>query len=221
MSAATPLTLAILISGRGSNMSAIARACLAGAIAARVAVVIADRGEAAGLASARELGLETATVAHPGETAAFERSLGAALLEHRPDVVALAGFMRVLSGAFVASYLGRMFNIHPSLLPKYRGLNTHSRVLEAGERVHGASVHFVTADLDAGPTVLQSRLAVAPDDTEASLAARVLASEHVIYPRALGWYAQGRLAWHAGAPWLDGKPLAAPVVEDFRDPPRG
>ncbi|HYL03136.1 MAG TPA: phosphoribosylglycinamide formyltransferase [Steroidobacteraceae bacterium] len=220
MTAAKPLSLAILISGRGSNMSAIASACAAGTLAARVAVVISDRPEAEGLARARELGLATATVPHALEAAAAERALGAALAEHLPDVVALAGFMRVLSGDFVAGYLGRMFNIHPSLLPKYRGLNTHRRVLAAGDRVHGASVHFVTADLDAGPTVLQSRLAVEPGDTEASLAARVLASEHVIYPRALGWYAQGRLAWHAGAAWLDGAPLAAPVVEEFRGPLR-
>ncbi|HET7757701.1 MAG TPA: phosphoribosylglycinamide formyltransferase [Steroidobacteraceae bacterium] len=216
MSAAQPITLAILISGRGSNMSAIARACAAGTLAARVAVVISDRPEAEGLARARELGLATVSVPRAAGGTAAERALAAALGEYRPDAVALAGFMRVLSGDFVAGYLGRMFNIHPSLLPKYRGLDTHRQVLAAGDRVHGASVHFVTAELDAGPTVLQSRIAVGPEDTEASLAARVLASEHVIYPRALGWYAQGRLAWHAGAAWLDGKPLAAPVVEDFR-----
>jgi phosphoribosylglycinamide formyltransferase-1 len=127
--------------------------------------------------------------------------------------------MRVLSAEFVARYLGRMFNIHPSLLPEYRGLDTHRRVLAAGDAVHGASVHFVTPELDAGPVVLQSQVAVEPADTEAILAARVLATEHVIYPRALGWFADGRLAWRDGAAWLDGRRLMTPVVEDFRAAP--
>ena len=216
MSAATPLRLAILISGRGSNMEALASACESGALAARVAVVIADRGGAAGLDAARARGLETAAVAPRGERTDFERELGAVLDAHRPDAVALAGFMRVLSAEFVAGYLGRMFNIHPSLLPKYRGLDTHRRVLAAGDAVHGASVHFVTPQLDAGPVVLQSQVAVAPGDTAATLAARVLATEHVIYPRALGWFAAGRLAWRDGGAWLDGRRLTAPLVEDFR-----
>ncbi|MGH8133073.1 MAG: phosphoribosylglycinamide formyltransferase, partial [Steroidobacteraceae bacterium] len=169
MSAATPLRLAILISGRGSNMMALARACLAGQIAAQLAVVIADRAAASGLAAARELGVATATVAHPAsDPVGFEAALRAAFAAHRPDVVALAGFMRVLSGGFVAGYLGRMFNIHPSILPRHRGLNTHRRVLAAGDPTHGASVHFVTRELDAGPVVLQSRLAVRPGDTEAT-----------------------------------------------------
>jgi len=204
------LRLAILISGRGSNMEALASACESGVLAARVAVVIADRGGAAGLDAARARGLETAALVHRGERGIFERELGAALERHRPDAVALAGFMRVLSAEFVARYLGRMFNIHPSLLPKYRGLDTHRRVLAAAETVHGASVHFVTPELDAGPVVLQSQVAVA------TLAARVLATEHVIYPRALGWFADGRLAWRDGAAWLDGRRLTAPLVEDFR-----
>ena len=218
MSAGPPFRLAILISGRGSNMIAIARACRAGSIPARVAVVIADRADAPGLASAAELGIETATVLQPqaGGGTGFERALAAALQKHQPDVVALAGFMRILSGQFVAQYLGRMFNIHPSLLPAYRGLHTHRRVLEAGDSEHGASVHFVTAELDGGPVVLQSRVAVEPGDTEATLAARVQATEHIIYPRVLAWSAQRRLAWREGAAWLDGRRLQAPLVEDFR-----
>jgi phosphoribosylglycinamide formyltransferase-1 len=210
-----PLELAILISGRGSNMSALARACQAGTLAARVAVVIADRATAEGLTAARELGLATATVLPDGGTDGFERALEGEIARHRPGALVLAGFMRVLSEGFVGRYLGRMFNIHPSLLPKYRGLHTHRRVLEAGDAVHGASVHFVTAELDAGPVVLQSRLEVRAGDTEASLAARVLATEHVIYPRALGWFAAGRLSLRDGAPWVDGRRLDAPVVEDF------
>ncbi len=218
MSAGTPLRLAILISGRGSNMIAIARACLAGSIAAQVAVVISDRADAAGLAGAAGLGIETATVLQPqaAGAAAFERSLAAALQKHQPEVIALAGFMRILSAPFVERYLGRMLNIHPSLLPAYRGLHTHARVLEAGDTEHGASVHFVTAELDAGPVVLQSKVAVEPGDTEATLSARVQATEHIIYPRVLGWCAQRRLAWREGAAWLDGRRLDAPIVEDFR-----
>ena len=216
MSAATPFQLAILISGRGSNMEALARACETGALAARIAVVIADRGGATGLDAARARGLETAALVHRGERAGFERELGSALERHRPDAVALAGFMRVLSAEFVARHLGRLVNIHPSLLPKYRGLDTHRRVLAAGDALHGASVHFVTPELDAGPVVLQSQVAVEPDDTETTLAARVLATEHVIYPRALGWFADGRLAWRDGTASLDGRRLTAPLVEDFR-----
>jgi phosphoribosylglycinamide formyltransferase-1 len=217
MSAGPPFTLAILISGRGSNMIAIARACRAGSIAARVAVVISDRADAPGLASAAELGIETAVLQRQaGGSAGFERSLAAALEAHQPDVIALAGFMRILSGRFVDHYLGRMFNIHPSLLPAYRGLHTHRRVLEAGDTEHGASVHFVTAELDGGPVVLQSRVAVEPGDTEATLSARVQATEHIIYPRVLAWSAQRRLAWREGAAWLDGRRLQAPIVEDFR-----
>ena len=197
-------------------MIAIARAGLAGEIDARVTLVIADRADAAGLASARDFGAETATLLPAAGAAALEAELAAILDAHGPDAIALAGFMRILSADFVARYLGRMFNIHPSLLPAYRGLHTHRRVLAAGEREHGASVHFVTAELDGGPVILQSRLGVRAGEAEAELAARVLRTEHVIYPQALGWFAQRRLAWHDGAAWLDGRRLDAPVVEDFR-----
>lgn len=216
--AAPPLRLAILISGRGSNMAAILRACRAGALAAEIAAVVADRADAPGLALARQLGTPTATVArsaHP-TPAAFEQALAATLGSHGTQAVALAGFMRILSAQFVGCYLGRMFNVHPSLLPHYRGLDTHRRVLAAGDAVHGASVHFVTAELDGGPVILQSQVAVEPADSEATLAARVLATEHVIYPRALGWFAARRLTWRDGAPWLDGRRLESPVIEDFR-----
>ena len=216
MSAGAPLKLAVLISGRGSNMLAIARACSTGALAARVAVVISDRADAAGLARAAELGLATETLALPRTGGAFEAALARTLAAHQPQAIALAGFMRILSAGFVADYPGRILNIHPSLLPAHRGLHTHARVLAAGERVHGASVHFVTAELDGGPVVLQSRLAVEADDTEATLSARVQATEHIIYPRVLGWLAERRLAWRDGAAWLDGVRLDTPVVEDFR-----
>ena len=212
----TKVRLAVLISGRGSNMSAIARACLAGEIDARVVLVVADREAAAGLGAARDFGAETATVLPNTAPAAFEAELAATLDACQPDAIALAGFMRILSADFVARYLGCLFNIHPALLPAYRGLHTHRRVLAAGEREHGASVHFVTAELDGGPVILQSRLSVRAGESETALAARVLATEHIIYPQALGWFAQRRLTWHDDAAWLDGRRLDAPVVEDFR-----
>jgi phosphoribosylglycinamide formyltransferase 1 len=212
-----PLQLAILISGRGSNMVAIAHACAEGRINARVALVLSERPGVAGLDAARALGIEARVVAWPGaaERLRFERDLEATLPAAQPDLIVLAGFMRILSRQFVEARAGRILNIHPSLLPKYRGLHTHRRVLEAGDRVHGASVHFVTAELDGGPLILQSRVAVRAGDTEDTLSARVQATEHIIYPRVIGWLADGRLAWRDDQPWLDGKPLAAPVVEDF------
>jgi phosphoribosylglycinamide formyltransferase 1 len=212
-----PLQLAILISGRGSNMAAIARACLEGRINARVSVVISDRPGVAGLTTARELGIQAQTVSwqSAGGREAFERALGEALEEHRPEVIVLAGFMRILSAQFVERYAGRILNIHPSLLPKYRGLHTHRRALEAPDLEHGASVHFVTAELDGGPVVLQSRVALRPGDTEPDLSARVQATEHIIYPRVIGWLSDGRLAWRDGRAWLDGKPLDTPIVEDM------
>jgi phosphoribosylglycinamide formyltransferase-1 len=212
-----PLRLAILISGRGSNMAAIARACAEGRINARVGLVVSERAGAAGLDTARALGMETRTVPWPGaaERMHFERDLDAALAAARPDVIVLAGFMRILSQQFAEAYAGRILNIHPSLLPKYRGLHTHRRVLESGDQMHGASVHFVTAELDGGPLILQSRVAVRPGEAEDALSARVQATEHIIYPRVIGWLADGRLVWRDDRPWLDGKPLAAPIVEDF------
>src|SRR5512138_2647178 len=162
------LRLAILISGRGSNMEAVAKACRDRRIPASVAIVISDREDAGGLAVARELGIETAVVARNAfaDRAAFERGLIEQIEAHRAEIIVLAGFMRVLSPEFASRYEGRLVNIHPALLPKHRGLHTHARVLEAGEREHGASVHFATAELDGGPVVLQSRIAVRPGETE-------------------------------------------------------
>jgi len=214
-----PLRLAILISGRGSNMAAITRACAAKQIHAVVDVVIADRPEAAGLETARSLGSATAVVPWKslGDRAVAERVLSEMLDAHRPDVIVLAGFMRILSPKFVARYAGRMLNIHPSLLPQHRGLHTHRRALEAGDSHHGASVHFVTEELDGGPVVLQARVTVNPGDTEGIISGRVQKTEHIIYPRVIGWLADQRLLWRDNQPWLDGRPLTQPVVEDFRD----
>ena len=197
MSAASraPLQLAILISGRGSNMAAIARTCISGEINARVRVVISDVPDVAGLTIARDLGIEALAVPWQGagNREAFERALSVVIDERGAELVVLAGFMRILSSRFATRYAGRMLNIHPSLLPKYTGLHTHRRVLEAGDTEHGASVHFVTAELDGGPLVLQSKVPVLPGDTEATLAARVQTTEHVIYPQVIGMVADGRL----------------------------
>jgi phosphoribosylglycinamide formyltransferase-1 len=216
MSAGARLPLAVLISGRGSNMVAIAQACAAGRIDAAVNHVICDQPDAAGVARARTLGLATSVIARASseDSGAFEDALTGALDAHAYELVVLAGFMRILSPRFVARYVGRMLNIHPSLLPRYRGLNTHRRVLAAKDTHHGASVHFVTAELDAGPVVLQSRIPVLQGDTEETLAARVHTAEHIIYPKVIGWIAQHRLVYREGRVWFDGEPLDAPMVED-------
>ncbi len=198
-------------------MATIARECLQQRIAATVEVVISDRPDVAGIATARDLGLQTHVVSWKAaaDRAAFELALSQSIAAHSPDLVVLAGFMRVLSTQFVERYAGRMINIHPSLLPKYTGLHTHRRALEASDTVHGASVHFVTPELDGGPLILQSRVPVKAGDTESTLAARVQATEHVIYPRVVEWIADGRLKWNEGHPLLDGKALDEPVVEQF------
>ena len=203
-------------------MAAIARACLERKINAQVRVVISDRPNVAGLTVARDLGIEALTVPWQGAGGReapgrqeFERAASEAIDARGASVVVLAGFMRILSPAFAARYAGRMLNIHPSLLPKYTGLHTHRRVLEAMDDEHGASVHFVTAELDGGPLVLQSKVPVRHGDTEAELAARVQATEHVIYPRVIGMMADGRLTWDEGRVRLDGKLLDAPLVEKF------
>lgn len=211
-----PLRIVILISGRGSNMLAIARAALQGSIPATVAAVVSDRADAPGLAGARELGLERQVVSTtPGETREeYDRRLAATVRTYAPDVVVLAGFMRILGAPFVREFAGRLLNIHPSLLPKYRGLHTHQRVLDAGEREHGCSVHFVTEELDGGPVVIQARVPVDAGDSAQSLSARVQREEHRIYPVTIDWMATGRLQWRDGMPWLDGELLASPVVVD-------
>jgi phosphoribosylglycinamide formyltransferase-1 len=218
-----PLQLAILISGRGSNMAAIARACQAKQINAAVRVVVSDRPAVAGLTVARDLGLEALAVPWQGadRREAFERALAEELDQRRPDLIVLAGFMRVLSARFVERYAGRILNIHPSLLPKYTGLHTHRRVLEAKDTEHGSSVHFVTAELDGGPVVLQSMVPVKPDDTEADLLARVQATEYIIYPQVIGMVADGRLVWDHGQVRLDGRILDTPLVEKIDAHARG
>jgi phosphoribosylglycinamide formyltransferase 1 len=187
--------IVILISGRGSNMTAIAERCAIEGWPAQVVAVIANRPGAAGLAWAAERGIATAVVDHRGfdSREAFDAALAAAIDAHAPDLVLLAGFMRILGADFVRRYEGRMLNIHPSLLPAFPGLHTHRRALEAGCQVAGATVHFVTPELDHGPIVMQAAVPVHPGDDEDTLAARVLAREHVIYPLAVRWFCEGAL----------------------------
>jgi len=187
--------IVVLISGRGSNMEAIVRRCAGEGWPARVAAVISNRADAAGLVFAREQGIATAVVEHRAFASreAFDAALANAIDAYAPDVVALAGFMRILTAAFVQRFDGRLVNIHPSLLPLFPGLHTHARAIEAGCKVAGATVHFVTGDLDHGPIIAQAVVPVLAVDTEASLAARVLEQEHVLYPRAIRWLVEGKL----------------------------
>ena len=193
--------IVILISGRGSNMQAIVEAAQAERWPAKIAAVISNRADAAGLQFAQEHGIAQAVVANKdyATRTEFDAALQAEIDKYQPDLVVLAGFMRILTAPFVEHYAGRMLNIHPSLLPKFPGLHTHKQALEAGESKHGATVHFVTAELDHGPTVCQAEVLVLPGDTEETLTQRVLEQEHVIYPRAVRWFVEGKLRIENGA----------------------
>lgn len=188
--------LVILISGRGSNMEAIVRANSREGWPAQVAAVIANRPDAAGLAFAASHGIATAVVDHRQfpDRDSFDAALTREIDAFTPDLVVLAGFMRILTPGFVDHYAGRMLNVHPSLLPSFAGLKTHQQALDAGVRLHGASVHFVTSQLDHGPIVIQSAVPVLAGDDAAALSERVLATEHIIYPRAVRWFVEGRVA---------------------------
>jgi phosphoribosylglycinamide formyltransferase-1 len=192
--------IVILISGRGSNMEAIVERCAGEAWPARVAAVISNRADAAGLRFAEAAGITTAVVDHKAFASreAFDAELARVVDGFAPDLVVLAGFMRILTPGFVARYEGRLMNIHPSLLPAFPGLHTHRRALVAGCKVVGATVHFVTAELDHGPIVMQSAVPVRAGDDEGSLAARVLATEHMIYPLAVHWFVEGKLKLEGG-----------------------
>ncbi len=187
--------IVILISGRGSNMECIVQRCAAEGWPARVVAVLSNRADAPGLEFAAGHGVDTAVVDHKAFAARadFDAALAQAIDGFAPDVVVLAGFMRILGAVFVQRYAGRLLNIHPSLLPAFTGLHTHRRALEAGCKAVGATVHLVTAELDHGPIVMQSVVPVRPGDDEDSLSRRVLATEHVIYPLAVRWFVEGRL----------------------------
>jgi len=187
--------IAVLISGQGSNLGAIVRASMAQDWPGRVAAVISNRADARGLQFAQDHGIATAVLDHKAyaDRAAFDAALAATIDRFAPDLVVLAGFMRILTPAFVARYEGRMLNVHPSLLPSFSGLHTHRRAIDEGCKVHGATVHFVSAELDHGPIVAQAVVPVLAADDEAALAERVLAAEHVLYPRAIRWFLEGAL----------------------------
>ncbi len=187
--------IVVLISGQGSNLDAIVRASLVDEWPGRVVAVISNRADARGLVSAQAAGISTDVLDHKAfvDRAAFDAALADRIDAHAADLVVLAGFMRILTPAFVARYEGRMLNIHPSLLPAFTGLHTHRRAIEAGCKLAGATVHFVSAELDHGPIVAQAAVPVRHGDDEASLARRVLAAEHVLYPRAVGWFVRGEL----------------------------
>jgi len=193
--------VAVLISGRGSNMASLIEAAQDPAYPAEIVLVVSNRPEAGGLERARAAGIPTAVVDHKGhpDRASFDAGLDATLRQHGIEIVCLAGFMRILTPGFVESWAGRMLNIHPSLLPAFKGTDTHARALAAGVARHGCTVHFVTPELDSGPIVAQAEVPVIPGDTEATLAARVLAQEHLLYPRALALVASGQ-ATFAAAP---------------------
>jgi phosphoribosylglycinamide formyltransferase-1 len=216
-SPSTKLPIAILISGRGSNMQAIAERAARGELPVTVTAVISDQAAAPGLRIAADMGLAT-HVLSPRQFAdrpSYDAALADLVAAHAPGLVVLAGFMRILTPRFIHPFADRIFNVHPSLLPAYRGLHTHRRVLEAGERVHGVSVHFVTEELDGGPVVIQSRVEVMSCDTEATLSARVQQQEHRIYPRAIDWFARGRLQLRDNRAWLDGRLLETPVMYEM------
>lgn len=212
--------IVVLISGRGSNLRAIIEAVQAGQIRAEIRAVISNNPDAAGLAYARAAGIATYVVDHRAypTRAAFDQALMDLIDRHAPELVVLAGFMRILTPEFIRHYAGRLMNIHPSLLPAFPGLDTHARALAAGARTHGATVHFVTTDVDAGPIIIQASVPVLAGDDAETLAARVLKEEHRIYPLAIRWFLEGRLTIEGRRVLLDGaerpeQGLAAPSAQ--------
>ncbi|QJT27123.1 phosphoribosylglycinamide formyltransferase [Aeromonas media] len=199
----------VLISGNGSNLQTLLDHCASGKIAGDVVGVISNRADAYGLVRAREAGVATAILAQQqfASRAEYDAALLALMDDYQPDLVVLAGFMRILSADLVRHFAGRMINIHPSLLPKYQGLHTHQRAIDDGEREHGASVHFVTEELDGGPVILQARVPIFEGDSADEVAARVQAQEHSIYPLVVQWFCEGRLKMQEGAALLDGAEL--------------
>ncbi|TLU68212.1 phosphoribosylglycinamide formyltransferase [Enterobacter sp. MF024] len=201
--------IVVLISGNGSNLQAIIDACKQKKINGTLRAVFSNKADAYGLERARDAGIavHALSASQFASREAFDCELVQEIDAYAPDVVVLAGYMRILSPAFVAHYAGRLLNIHPSLLPKYPGLNTHRQVLDNGDEEHGTSVHFVTDELDGGPVILQAKVPVFAGDSEEDVTARVQAQEHAIYPLVVSWFVDGRLEMRDGAAWLDGAPL--------------
>jgi phosphoribosylglycinamide formyltransferase 1 len=213
------LPIVILISGRGSNMHAIAELAASGDLPVEVRAVVSDKADAAGLARAASMNIPTRSLSARefADRPSYDAALAALVQSFEPKLVVLAGFMRILSPGFIAAFADRILNIHPSLLPLYRGLHTHRRALEAGDALHGCSVHFVTEELDGGPLVIQSQVKVLPGDSESTLSARVQQQEHRIYSQAIDWFARGRLQLREQRAWLDGRVLEAPVIQPASD----
>ncbi len=207
------LRAAVLVSGGGTNLQAIIDSQKRGDLKIQLAVVLSDKPQAYGLVRAQQAGIDSVCVlpADHADRDAYDGAVLRHLDRYRPDLVLLAGFMRILTPSFVTRYLGRLLNIHPSLLPKYAGLHTHRRALEAGERWHGSTVHYVTEVLDGGPRIIQGRVPVLPDDDVDRLARRVLAVEHRIYPEAIRLISEGRVHYADAAAWLDGSRLDEPL----------
>ncbi|MCP9658257.1 phosphoribosylglycinamide formyltransferase [Escherichia fergusonii] len=203
------MNIVVLISGNGSNLQAIIDACKVNKIKGTVRAVFSNKADAFGLERAREAGIPTHVLSANdfANRDAFDKQLIAEIDNYTPDVVVLAGFMRILSPTFVEHYAEKLLNIHPSLLPKYPGLHTHRQALENGDKEHGTSVHFVTDELDGGPVILQARVPVFAGDTEDDVTARVQTQEHAIYPLVISWFVDGRLKMRDNAAWLDGKRL--------------
>ncbi|MGP0170756.1 phosphoribosylglycinamide formyltransferase [Pseudomonas sp. NCHU5208] len=206
-----PCNVVVLISGSGSNLQALIDSSTEDDNPARIGAVISNRTDAYGLQRAQQAGIATTVLDHKQYEGreAFDAALIEVIDAHQPDLVVLAGFMRILTPGFVRHYSGRLLNIHPSLLPRHKGLHTHQRALEAGDAEHGCSVHFVTEELDGGPLVVQAVLPILADDTPERLASRVHQQEHRIYPLAVRWFAEGRLRLGAQGAMLDGQPLPA------------
>ena len=207
------LSAAVLVSGGGSNLQAFIDASASGELPLNLCVVLSNKPTAGGLDRAREAGISAECIAHQDfpERSLFDAALVETLDKYQPDLIILAGFMRILTTTFVDHFAGRIMNIHPSLLPKYPGLDTHQRAIDAGDQWHGCTVHFVTAELDSGAAIIQGRVPVLPEDTADELAARVLQVEHRIYPQAAAMFAAGRLKCQDGSAWLDGERLLEPV----------
>ena len=203
-------SIVVLISGSGSNLQAIIDAVKAEEIPGEIRAVISNKAEAYGLERAKQAGIATEVLSHTDFSSreSFDQAMIRLINQYDPDLVVLAGFMRILSPAFVQYFEGRLLNIHPSLLPKFQGLHTHKRAIEAGEKEHGASVHFVTEELDGGPVFIQAAVELDKEDTPESLAAKVLKQEHLIYPIAVKWVLEGRIQLKGGVPYLDGISLA-------------
>jgi phosphoribosylglycinamide formyltransferase-1 len=201
--------IVVLISGSGTNLQALIDAVSDGSVTADIAAVISNRPDVGGLGRAAQAGIATEVLDHKQFTdrATFDAALAERIDAYQPDLVVLAGFMRILTPEFTGRYAGRMLNIHPSLLPAYQGLATHQRALDAGETVHGVTVHFVTAELDGGPSVIQARVPILAGDNAESLAKRVQQQEHLIYPLAVKWFTESRLRLSEGQVWLDNEPL--------------